>query len=73
MHIFKPRKCAALCIGVLVVLFTDSTALPARPAGSTERTGDRNRKVMHRTVQVDALEIFYREAGPEDAPTREVL
>jgi pimeloyl-ACP methyl ester carboxylesterase len=24
---------------------------------------------MHRTVQVDGLDIFYREAGPKDAPT----
>ena len=23
----------------------------------------------HRTIEVDGLEIFYREAGPEDAPT----
>ncbi len=29
----------------------------------------RNRQVLHRTVQVDGLNIFYREAGPKDAPT----
>ncbi len=29
----------------------------------------RNRQVLHRTVQVDGLDIFYREAGPENAPT----
>ena len=26
-------------------------------------------KTMHRTVKVDGLDIFYREAGPKDAPT----
>ena len=29
----------------------------------------RNRQVLYRTVQVDGLNIFYREAGPKDAPT----
>ncbi len=24
---------------------------------------------LHKTVEVDGLEIFYREAGPKDAPT----
>ena len=24
---------------------------------------------LHKTVQIDGLDIFYREAGPEDAPT----
>ena len=27
-----------------------------------------NNPVSYRTVQVDGLSIFYREAGPEDAP-----
>lgn len=26
-------------------------------------------KVLHRTVKIDGLDIFYREAGPKDAPT----
>jgi pimeloyl-ACP methyl ester carboxylesterase len=26
-------------------------------------------QVFHRSVQIDGLEIFYREAGPQDAPT----
>lgn len=28
-----------------------------------------NTNVRHRTVEIDGLEIFYREAGPRDAPT----
>ena len=26
-------------------------------------------QTMHRTVEIDSLDIFYREAGPADAPT----
>ena len=26
-------------------------------------------KVAYRTVNIDGLDIFYREAGPKDAPT----
>ena len=26
-------------------------------------------QVLHRTIKVDNLDIFYREAGPKDAPT----
>ena len=26
-------------------------------------------KVAHRAVNIDGLDIFYREAGPKDAPT----
>ena len=25
--------------------------------------------ILYRTIQVDGLSIFYREAGPKDAPT----
>lgn len=28
-----------------------------------------HQKVYYRTTDIDGLEIFYREAGPEDAPT----
>ena len=24
---------------------------------------------MHKTIEIDGLDIFYREAGPQDAPT----
>ena len=69
MHSCKTKKWDALCIGVLVVLFIGSTSLPGRSADTAEQAGDPNRKVMHRTVKVDGLDIFYREAGPKDAPT----
>ena len=37
---------------------------PAKPAAQTSEP-----KVAHRTVNIDGLDIFYREAGPKDAPT----
>ncbi len=42
-------------------------------AGTPESPGDHSTMdpgmVLHRTVEIDGLEIFYREAGPADAPT----
>jgi pimeloyl-ACP methyl ester carboxylesterase len=35
------------------------------PSSGTRRP----RQVLHRTVKIDGLDIFYREAGPQDAPT----
>ena len=37
---------------------------PAQPAAQTSES-----KVAHRTVKIGDLDIFYREAGPKDAPT----
>lgn len=39
-------------------------------AGGMVASAGRNTPVVHhRTVKIDGLEIFYREAGPKDAPT----
>ena len=35
-------------------------------AGSTRLNA---RRTLYKTVQIDDLDIFYREAGPKDAPT----
>jgi pimeloyl-ACP methyl ester carboxylesterase len=35
---------------------------------STSVTGERNR-ILYNTTKIDSLDIFYREAGPKDAPT----
>lgn len=44
------------------------TAMPQ--ASLNERPGNSPGQVIHfRTIQVDGLSIFYREAGPKDAPT----
>ena len=69
MHTCKTKKWDALCIGVLLVLFIGATSLPGRAADTAAPAGDPNRKVAYRSVQVDGLDIFYREAGPKDAPT----
>jgi dipeptidyl aminopeptidase/acylaminoacyl peptidase len=58
LHVFSTRLLAA----AMLVTF----ALPAHSQG-------RERSVEHptvyRTVQIDGLSIFYREAGAKDAPT----
>ncbi len=36
---------------------------------SAPQTVGASRQVMYRTVEIDGLDIFYREAGPADAPT----
>ncbi len=61
----------ALTAGAILTL---ATALPLAagggqatdPASVGETVG---RRVYHRTVKIDGLDIFYREAGPPDAPT----
>ncbi len=55
---------AALCPLALAVLFLATTAPSLANPTTTEPA-----KVLHRTIEIDGLEIFYREAGPEGAPT----
>lgn len=55
-HLFR----AALVLLLFASIFS-STAF-GNPPVSTQN-------VLYRTVQVDGLSIFYREAGPKDAPT----
>ncbi len=44
----------------------NGVARAAQGAAGARPTG---RPTLHKTVKVDGLDIFYREAGPEDAPT----
>lgn len=69
MHIRKTMSWNSLWIGVLLVLAIGSIPLPASAPDTPAPTGNPNRKVMYRSVQVDGLDIFYREAGPKNAPT----
>ncbi len=55
---------AALCPLALAVLFLATTAPSLGNPTTTEPA-----KVLYRTIEIDGLEIFYREAGPEGAPT----
>src|SRR4051812_22245879 len=38
------------------------------PPATATRTAAEPPKVFHRTVKVGDLDVFYREAGPKDAP-----
>lgn len=60
MSVYK----SALIVVVLVV--TTAGTSPSRADDRPAPTP--TTQVLHRTVKVDGLEIFYREAGPKDAP-----
>ena len=47
---------------------TAATQTPALPGTSTSAAPP-GAPTLHRTIRVDGLDIFYREAGPKDAPT----
>ncbi len=46
-----------------------SPAAGAAVSAASEEAGAASGQVAYRTVEIDGLEIFYREAGPKDAPT----
>ncbi len=52
----------SLATAIVLVMFAATThGGEPKPAAQTQ--------VLHRTVKVDGLNIFYREAGPKEAPT----
>jgi pimeloyl-ACP methyl ester carboxylesterase len=53
--------CVVMLIAAIVVWFQS-------PAGAEGRDTHMEQQVVYRTVKVDGLSIFYREAGPKDAP-----
>ena len=57
------RSIAAACLVALTFTAVNTTA-GARPRALPE-----SHPTQHKTVTVDGVEIFYREAGPKDAPT----
>ncbi|MBZ4419829.1 alpha/beta fold hydrolase [Myxococcus sp. RHSTA-1-4] len=57
----------ALLLGVL--LFVPALAGATPPDASLHPPAASASAVAYRTVKVDGLDIFYREAGPRDAPT----
>jgi pimeloyl-ACP methyl ester carboxylesterase len=58
LHVFSIR----LLVAAMLVTF-------AFPAHSHGRERSMDHSTFYRTVQIDGLSIFYREAGPRDAPT----
>ena len=58
----------SMLLGAMMALGLATTfALNAAAAAPTVQS--EARKVAHRSVKIDGLDIFYREAGPKDAPT----
>jgi len=63
---------AASRLAMAAVLVMTATSLPltaAEPPQATQQHVPAHTRTQHKTVTVDGLEIFYREAGPKDAPT----
>ncbi len=56
-------------IGMLVVGAMASKSGNQEPATAQTTSVEINYPTLHKTVNVHGLEIFYREAGPKDAPT----
>lgn len=54
---------------VFSVLFLFAGALAVAPLHADDVTGGSPQTVHHRVAKVEGLDIFYREAGPKDAPT----
>ena len=53
---------SAIALVLTTLIASGSTARAAEPVSPTIQ-------VLHRTIKIDGLDIFYREAGPKDAPT----
>lgn len=68
----KPRPTAPLQAAAGLTTSAGSSAIPTavlNAAGSSTPSGRvETSATRYRTVQVDGLDIFYREAGPKDAP-----
>jgi pimeloyl-ACP methyl ester carboxylesterase len=62
----RMRTLQALCMKLLVCFIVASFQLLAQAPG---KEAAMQPQIFYRTVQVDGLSIFYREAGPKDAPT----
>ena len=52
-------------LGLLILL----TALIYSNSQAAEVTNNSYTQTLHKTINVDGVDIFYREAGPKDAPT----
>ena len=71
MRFFKLRSCTQ-CLQICCVFATAISVALASPqslAQVREKEPIMKHPTAYRTIQVDGLSIFYREAGPKDAPT----
>jgi pimeloyl-ACP methyl ester carboxylesterase len=62
----RTRRSQFSCVALVVSVLLASFQLPAQAQGK-ERPMEH--PTFYRTIQIDGLVIFYREAGPKDAPT----
>src|SRR5215475_5363871 len=63
----RPTRCLQVFrLALLVAVMLASFQLPTQARGKESRVEHRT---FYRTIQIDGLSIFYREAGPKDAPT----
>jgi pimeloyl-ACP methyl ester carboxylesterase len=60
------RPLQVCCIGLVISVLLASARLQAQ-TGSKERP--MKYPTLYRTTKIDGLSVFYREAGPKDAPT----
>jgi len=60
----KTAKSILLKLAILVFALATTSSMEAQ-----KKDRVMNEQVFYRTVKVDGLSIFYREAGPKDAPT----
>lgn len=64
---FSSLLVLAVAAACTINLYNPSTA--QQPSRAPADSKPASVKVFHRTVKIDDLEIFYREAGPRNAPT----
>jgi pimeloyl-ACP methyl ester carboxylesterase len=64
---FHPSRCLQVCcVALAVSVMLPSPQLLAQAQG---KGGPVQHPTFYRTTQINGLSIFYREAGPKDAPT----
>ncbi len=60
----------ALSMAIGISTLSWSSTVPARTEAETAvQTSQSTRQTLHKTVEIDGVTVFYREAGPADAPT----
>jgi hypothetical protein len=60
------RRLQAFCTALVVSVMLPSPQLLAQAQG---KESPMEHPTFYRTIRIDGLSIFYREAGPKDAPT----
>jgi pimeloyl-ACP methyl ester carboxylesterase len=58
-----------LTVTFLISVWTSSVTNAQQPPGGAPTSSSSSAATLHKTVKVGHLDIFYREAGPKEAPT----